>query len=106
MDAPHIGTRAIIVALVVIAAAVTVMAEDGTICGVSQGDLMKCKPAVATGTAAVPPPSPDCCAALKHANLTCFCTFKNNPYLPFLGIDGTKAMQLPSKCDPTQSAHC
>ncbi|KAL8540274.1 hypothetical protein ACS0TY_001750 [Phlomoides rotata] len=103
------ATRTLILGLMVIAAAVSVMGkenEDGSICGVSQGELMDCKPAVATGTAAPPPPSPGCCAALKHANLTCFCTFKSNPYLPFLGINGTRAMQLPSKCDPTQSAHC
>ncbi|KAG8364315.1 hypothetical protein BUALT_Bualt19G0115900 [Buddleja alternifolia] len=68
--------------------------------------LFECKLAVAAGSAAPPPPTAACYAALKHADLPCFCTFKNNIYLPLFGIDSTRAMQLPTKCDPNQIAHC
>ncbi|XP_057783064.1 putative lipid-transfer protein DIR1 [Salvia miltiorrhiza] len=100
----------ILVALAVVAAAaISVNAKgdaDGTICGVTQSELMECKPAVATGTETPPKPTAACCFSLKHANLTCFCTFKNNKYLPLFGIDVTRAMKLPSTCDPTQTASC
>ncbi|KAL2231604.1 putative lipid-transfer protein DIR1 [Sesamum indicum] len=111
MEVSRIATRALIVALVVIvSAAVSATAkandEGGSLCGMSQDELLECKPAVATGSAAPPPPSGACCAALGHANLTCFCSFKNNKYLPMFGINSTRAMELPSKCDPNQTAHC
>ncbi|KAK4424156.1 putative lipid-transfer protein DIR1 [Sesamum alatum] len=104
----RIATRALIVALVVIVSAAvsaTAKANDG-LCGMSQDELVECRPAVATGSATPPPPSSACCAALGHANLTCFCGFKNNKYLPLFGINSTRAMELPSKCDPNQTAHC
>ncbi|EYU42633.1 hypothetical protein ABFS82_14G112600 [Erythranthe guttata] len=112
MTASQIAVRALFIAFVVIAAsAVSGMAkaassDDNGLCGMSQDELFECKPAVAAGSAIPPPPSAACCTALTHANATCFCTFKNNKYLPLFGINSTRAMQLPSKCDPTQIAHC
>ncbi|KAL0386978.1 UNVERIFIED_CONTAM: putative lipid-transfer protein DIR1 [Sesamum radiatum] len=112
MEASRIASRALIVALVVIVSAAvsaTAKANDeggSSLCGMSQDELLECKPAVATGSAAPPPPTGACCAALGHANLTCFCSFKNNKYLPMFGINSTRAMELPSKCDPNQTAHC
>ncbi|KAL3814158.1 hypothetical protein ACJIZ3_015426 [Penstemon smallii] len=101
---------AVVAGLVVLFAAISLNAKEttmsGDVCGMSQDDMFQCKPAVATGTLAPPLPSSACCTALTHANLTCFCTFKNNKYLPLFGINATRAMQLPSKCDPTQIVRC
>ncbi|KAL1557993.1 putative lipid-transfer protein DIR1 [Salvia divinorum] len=101
----------LILALVMASAAAVAAAraradDDSSICGVTRSELMECKPAVASGTATPPRPTAACCASLKHANLTCFCTFKNNMYLPLFGINATRAMQLPSTCDATQTASC
>ncbi|XP_051145196.1 putative lipid-transfer protein DIR1 [Andrographis paniculata] len=96
------------VAAFLAAAAVLVVAgkDNGNgFCGMSQEQLYECKAAVATGSA-VPPPSSTCCEALAMANVTCFCDFKNNIYLPLLGINATRAMQLPSICDPKKTATC
>ncbi|PIN22134.1 hypothetical protein CDL12_05160 [Handroanthus impetiginosus] len=110
MESSQITIRILIVSLVVlIAAAISGMAkgsDDAGLCGMTKDELFECKPAVVTGVATPPPPTAACCAALAHADLTCFCTFKNNKYLPLLGINSTRAMQLPSKCDPNSSAHC
>ncbi|XP_041989363.1 putative lipid-transfer protein DIR1 [Salvia splendens] len=101
----------LILALVMVSAAAVTAAraradDDGSICGVTRSELMECKPAVATGTATPPKPTAACCGSLKHANLTCFCSFKNNAYLPLFGINATRAMQLPTTCDATQTASC
>lgn len=79
---------------------------EGGICGVSISEMMGCQPAVATGAAEPPKPTEACCASVKHANLTCFCTFKNNRSLPLFGINATRAMELPTKCDPAQTMNC
>ncbi|KAH6819790.1 hypothetical protein C2S53_010173 [Perilla frutescens var. hirtella] len=104
----------IILALVVVVGASAISAAkakgngggDGTTCGMGTNELMECKPAVEAGSAEPPKPTALCCSYLKHANLTCFCTFKNNNLLPLIGINVTRAMELPSKCDPTQTANC
>ncbi|KAL6531829.1 hypothetical protein OROMI_028192 [Orobanche minor] len=111
-----ISTRTLILALVVLLAAAIPISgtakqlgndDGGSLCGMSQDELFQCKPAVATGTAPPPPPSAACCAAIGHANVTCLCTFRNNKYLPYFGINSTLAMQLPTKCDPNKEIpHC
>lgn len=110
MEASHIGTRILFLALMVLAVAISGMAkakdDNGSLCGMSTDELFECKPAVAAGAAIPPPPTTKCCAALTHANATCFCTFKTNKYLPLFGINSTRAVQLPSKCDPTLIVPC
>ncbi|GER49851.1 lipid-transfer protein [Striga asiatica] len=110
MESKKIATKMIILTLVFILAAICGKAklvnDDGSICGMSQDELLKCKPAVATGTATPPPPTAACCGALHHANVTCLCGFKNNKYLSLFGINSTLAMQLPSKCDFNDNFHC
>ncbi|KAG8364314.1 hypothetical protein BUALT_Bualt19G0115800 [Buddleja alternifolia] len=111
MNAPNFSSKVAFVALIVLAAAISATAKaagtnDDGLCGMTPNELSECKPAVAAGSATPPPPTAACCASLKHADVPCFCSFKNNKYLPLFGIDASRAMQLPTKCDPNQSAHC
>ncbi|GFQ00946.1 putative lipid-transfer protein dir1 [Phtheirospermum japonicum] len=78
--------------------------HDRTICGMSTDDLFSCRPSV-VGPVALPP-SAACCAALERADVPCLCSFKNNRFLPAIGIDPVLAMQLPAKCNLLQSFHC
>ncbi|XP_019193273.1 PREDICTED: putative lipid-transfer protein DIR1 [Ipomoea nil] len=80
------------------------VSEAQTICNMSGKDLMACKPSVTPPKP--PPPSPNCCSALGHADMRCLCSFKNSKLLPSLGIDPNLAMQLPEKCKLPHPAHC
>ncbi|KAK9283505.1 hypothetical protein L1049_011751 [Liquidambar formosana] len=75
-----------------------------TICNVSGGGLMSCKPAVTPPNPS--PPSAACCSAISHADLRCLCSYRNSKLLPSLGIDPNLAMQLPDKCNLPHPAHC
>ncbi|KAK4378363.1 hypothetical protein RND71_000225 [Anisodus tanguticus] len=86
----------IFAALLMVAAIGIEMAAAGDMCGLSISDLMTCKPAV-SGPKPLPP-SDNCCAALRKADLPCLCTFKNSPILSMYKINSTLAMDLPSKC--------
>ncbi|KAL6512821.1 hypothetical protein OROMI_031602 [Orobanche minor] len=92
--------------VIVLAALETAKANnygDRSTCGMSGEDLFACRPSVMGPTAL--PPSAACCAALGKADLPCLCSFKNNKFLPALGIDPALAMQLPAKCN-LQFVHC
>ncbi|KAL1295510.1 hypothetical protein HN51_056389 [Arachis hypogaea] len=85
-----------IMALTVVAVLHGCMGELPSMCNVSIGDLMPCKPAVTPPNPL--PPTKECCSVLSKADLKCLCTFKDSPLLPSLGIDPKLAMQLPQKC--------
>ncbi|ESR56387.1 hypothetical protein CICLE_v10022967mg [Citrus x clementina] len=79
-------------------------AQGTVICNMTGAGLMACKPSVT-------PPNPTrpttaCCTALSHADLECFCKYKNSKLLPSLGIDPKLAMQLPDKCKLPHPANC
>ena len=67
-----------------------------TLCGMNDEGLEACKPSVTQPNPV--DPSLKCCEALKGANLTCLCGYKNSLWLPSLGIDPTLALALPPKC--------
>ncbi|KAM7264773.1 hypothetical protein ACFE04_002456 [Oxalis oulophora] len=79
--------------------------EAVSLCNINDAGVNACKPAV---TQHDPPvdPSADCCKALKGADLTCLCSYKNSPMLPMLGIEPGLAMALPKKCGFTPPPSC
>ncbi|CAI9112398.1 OLC1v1012846C1 [Oldenlandia corymbosa var. corymbosa] len=97
-----IMSREVIVAFLLLVSVMTTtnkvvkLANGQTICNMSGQELMSCRPAV------TPPnpsnPSSVCCTALKHADMSCLCSFKNSTFLPTIGIDWNLAVQLPEKC--------
>ncbi|KAK1414471.1 hypothetical protein QVD17_30215 [Tagetes erecta] len=104
-------TKLAIFAIVLVATLVTEpMATNGfpfPICGVSTDDLMTCQPAVAKDVDPLPPPTKVCCAALRKADMPCFCKLKDSSYLDTFNIDPVHAMELPAKCKlPPTTFHC
>ncbi|GLU08043.1 hypothetical protein SLE2022_249720 [Rubroshorea leprosula] len=75
-----------------------------SLCGMDEDGLLACKPSVTKPDPV--DPSPECCQALKGADLTCFCSYKNSMTLPALGIDPDLAMALPAKCNLTTPPGC
>ncbi|KAF3337388.1 putative lipid-transfer protein DIR1 [Carex littledalei] len=67
------------------------------ICNVSNDGLMACKPAIQNDNP-VDQPSKTCCKALKYANVTCLCEYKDSYMLRTLDINSTRAMELPYMC--------
>lgn len=93
--------------LVVLVVALVVLLEGSTVsslCNMTDEGLADCKPSVTkTNTT---PPTPECCEALKGADLKCLCGYKNSFLLPSLGIDPPLAMALPAKCNLTPPNDC
>ncbi|KAG6529292.1 putative lipid-transfer protein DIR1 [Zingiber officinale] len=83
---------------------VDVAAGQG-LCKMTQEGLTACKPSISTVKAEANP-SEACCSALKQANLTCLCSFRNSNLLPYLGINPDLAMQLPAKCSIAPPQTC
>ncbi|GFY89673.1 hypothetical protein Acr_06g0016130 [Actinidia rufa] len=76
MDASY--AKLVIVALVV--AAVVGAEPVAAVCGMSNGKLMACKPAVTTaGNKPVPRPSQPCCSAVSGLDFACICRLKASP---------------------------
>ncbi|CAH8389844.1 unnamed protein product [Eruca vesicaria subsp. sativa] len=95
------NTKILITALVMVATAAMMIeeAKSTLICGVDTNDLQKCRPAV-TGNNP-PPPTPECCAVAKAANLECLC-----PFLSRSGLDPSKIKALGANCGITNSPSC
>ncbi|XP_078156504.1 putative lipid-transfer protein DIR1 [Carex rostrata] len=74
------------------------------ICNITEQELEECKPSVSGSDP--PPPSTECCDAMKNADLPCLCSYKNSAFLPALGIDPDLAMQLPAKCGIKAPDNC
>ncbi|XWS31198.1 hypothetical protein CRYUN_Cryun23aG0057000 [Craigia yunnanensis] len=66
-----------------------------TLCDMNDEGLEACKPSVTQPNPV--DPTPKCCEALKGANLTCLCGYKNSMWLPSLGIDPTLCFGSTSK---------
>ncbi|KAK6259699.1 hypothetical protein SCA6_014173 [Theobroma cacao] len=66
-----------------------------TLCDIDDKGLADCKPSVTQPNPV--DPSPDCCEALKGADLACLCSYKNSMWLPSFGIDPMLALSLPPK---------
>ncbi|MBA0590130.1 hypothetical protein Gorai_018847 [Gossypium raimondii] len=75
-----------------------------SLCDMNDEGLEACKPSVTQPDPV--DPTPQCCEALKGANLTCLCSYKNSMLLPSLGIDPTLAMGLPAKCSLDMPSDC
>ncbi|KAI3815161.1 hypothetical protein L1987_14818 [Smallanthus sonchifolius] len=102
-------TKLAIVTIVLVATLVTepMATSDFLICGVTFDGLKTCQPAVAKDVDPLPPPTPECCAALTNANMPCFCKLKDSSFLGLYNIDPEHAMELPGKCKlPQASFHC
>ncbi|KAK3018137.1 hypothetical protein RJ639_004895 [Escallonia herrerae] len=102
------GKAAALVALLLVAIAsngvVFQVSNAQSICNVSEEGLMACRPSVTPPNP--PPPSGICCAAISHADIRCFCSYRNSPALPAFGVDPSLAMMLPAKCKLPHPAHC
>ncbi|KAK6941944.1 Bifunctional inhibitor/plant lipid transfer protein/seed storage helical domain [Dillenia turbinata] len=81
------------VAIVMLLLVVIAGSEAQSICNMTGEGLMACKPSVTQPNPT--PPTPACCASLSHADLKCFCSYRNSKLLPALGIDPNLAMKLP-----------
>ncbi|KAK1313008.1 hypothetical protein QJS10_CPA06g01094 [Acorus calamus] len=71
--------------------------ESQTLCNMSMGELVACRPYVSRPPARGKPASL-CCSGLKKADWGCLCTYRNNNMLSYYGVDPNLALQLPSKC--------
>lgn len=80
------------------------LSEAQSICNMSINDLYACRPSATPPNP--PPPSAQCCMALSHADLHCFCTYRNSRALPSFGVDPNLAMQLPKLCRLPNSPNC
>ncbi|CAH8362100.1 unnamed protein product [Eruca vesicaria subsp. sativa] len=74
------------------------------LCGMTREELDECKPAVSKENPTEP--STLCCDALKHADYSCLCGYKNSPWLGSFGIDPALAAELPSKCNIDNAPTC
>ncbi|XP_009358980.2 putative lipid-transfer protein DIR1 [Pyrus x bretschneideri] len=93
--------------VVVLVVALVVLLEGSTVsslCNMTDEGIADCKPSVTKTNPT--PPTPECCEALKGADLKCLCGYKNSFLLPSLGIDPTLAMALPAKCNLTPPNDC
>ncbi|KAG7605363.1 putative lipid-transfer protein DIR1 [Arabidopsis thaliana] len=95
---------AIMVIVMVMASLVVERSVAIDLCGMTQAELNECLPAVSKNN----PTSPSllCCNALKHADYTCLCGYKNSPWLGSFGVDPKLASSLPKECDLTNAPAC
>ncbi|XP_022138173.1 putative lipid-transfer protein DIR1 [Momordica charantia] len=96
------GHKVVAMALVLIVA--LGWGEAQTLCNMSIVGLYACRPSVTPPNPT--PPSANCCTALSHADLHCFCAYRNSGALPSLGIDPNLALKLPEKCKLPNSPNC
>ncbi|KAE8692124.1 Detected protein of confused Function [Hibiscus syriacus] len=75
-----------------------------SLCDMDDEGIEACRPSVTQPNPV--DPTPECCEALKGANLTCLCSYKNSYWLPSLGIDPALAMGLPPKCKLDMPPDC
>ncbi|KAI3420708.1 uncharacterized protein J3R85_012505 [Psidium guajava] len=101
METTNKEVAAILFGLMVVIAC---CADAQTICNMTYADVMACKPAATPPNP--PPPTSVCCAGLSHADLKCFCKYKNSTILPSIGVDPKLAMELPSKCNLPHPPTC
>lgn len=93
-----------VVALALVLMAVIGFGEAQTICNMPVAGLYACRPSVTPPNPT--PPTAQCCMALSHADLHCFCAYRNSGALSSLGIDPNLAMQLPKLCKLPNSPNC
>ncbi|KAL8099177.1 hypothetical protein AgCh_031737 [Apium graveolens] len=95
----------VMVLLFFIASATSGLIVDAqSICNVPLESLATCKPAVTQPHPTAP--SKECCTAVSHADMKCFCSYKNSTMLPSLGIDPVLAVHLPAKCKIRNAPKC
>ncbi|XP_050206614.1 putative lipid-transfer protein DIR1 [Mercurialis annua] len=99
------STKVAALVVLVTVAAIFPVTRSLTLCNMNDDGVMACKPSV-TKPEPVAPPSEACCNALKGADLTCLCSYRNSLMLPALGIDPDLALALPAKCNLTPPANC
>ncbi|KAL4363569.1 hypothetical protein GQ457_04G025980 [Hibiscus cannabinus] len=75
-----------------------------SLCDMNDDGIEACRPSVTQPNPV--DPTPLCCDALKGANLSCLCSYKNSMWLPSLGIDPALAMALPPKCNLHMPPDC
>ncbi|MBA0603740.1 hypothetical protein Gorai_002041 [Gossypium raimondii] len=92
---------------VVLMVMVALMVEGSramTLCDMNDEGLEACKPSVRQPNPV--DPSPECCKALKGADLPCLCSYKNSVWLGSFGIDPKLALDLPPKCKLQMPSVC
>ncbi|KAI3441325.1 AAI domain-containing protein [Psidium guajava] len=100
-------TRAVLVALVLLAAVASHPAAAGgsAMCGMSKEGFEACKPSVSISNPTEP--TRGCCSALADADLNCLCFFKYaRTLMQTYQINPDLATQLPVKCNLAPSFHC
>ncbi|XVF21287.1 hypothetical protein REPUB_Repub12eG0077400 [Reevesia pubescens] len=98
------ATGKLVVLMMIMVAFMVEGSRAMTLCDMNDDGLEACKPSVTQPNPA--DPSPKCCDALKGANLTCLCSYKNSMWLPSFGIDPTLALALPPKCNLQMPPGC
>ncbi|CAL5353386.1 unnamed protein product [Camellia sinensis] len=99
-----LGKRVVLVVVVVVLLGMVVGLEGLELCDINEDGLVACKPSVTQPDPV--DPTQGCCDALKVANLTCLCGYRNSFMLPSLGIDPDLAMALPAKCNLSPPPNC
>ncbi|WVZ62727.1 hypothetical protein U9M48_012437 [Paspalum notatum var. saurae] len=76
------------------------------VCNMSNEQFMSCQPAAAKTTGPAADPTAACCDALRGADLTCLCRYKDSPWMGVYNIDPQRAMELPTKCGLAMPPNC
>ncbi|KAJ4762356.1 Bifunctional inhibitor/lipid-transfer protein/seed storage 2S albumin superfamily protein [Rhynchospora pubera] len=97
-------TQAIALACIIVLL-LTGEAQAGKDCKVDEASLISCLPAI-SGNKPAEYPTPDCCKALKKADLPCLCSYRNSPDLKKWGIKPDLAVKLPGKCKLAVPKEC
>ncbi|XP_022769548.1 putative lipid-transfer protein DIR1 [Durio zibethinus] len=98
------ATGKLVVLMMIMVALIVEGSRAITLCDMNDDGLEACKPSVTQPNPV--DPSPECCEALKGANLTCLCGYKNSLLLPSIGIDPALALALPPKCKLEMPPDC
>ncbi|XP_026419804.1 putative lipid-transfer protein DIR1 [Papaver somniferum] len=91
-------------AMAVVVLMIGIGVKGVTICNMDSSQLAECLPAISSGQASPPPPTPGCCDVMKLADMHCLCTYK--VILPAFGVDPELAMGVPKKCNLTAPPEC
>jgi Probable lipid transfer len=75
-----------------------------SMCGMNNDGISTCLPSVRGSNP--PPPTPNCCRAVRVANLPCFCAYKHSALIRLLGVNIDQIRKLPGKCGIARHPNC
>uniref|UniRef100_A0A7C8ZX92 Bifunctional inhibitor/plant lipid transfer protein/seed storage helical domain-containing protein n=1 Tax=Opuntia streptacantha TaxID=393608 RepID=A0A7C8ZX92_OPUST len=101
--------KVVVIVLVMVVVWEAATTNGLSICNLQEQDLKACEPAVKATNPSKP--SQECCDAIKRMSpkdIRCLCDYKNKKpsVLELVGVDPTRAMELPSLCEAPVQVNC